>query len=410
MLSERLRLTAASSGFSKLRIMFLPYWPAVAHDTIMMIKESHITPRFATCPDMRTKTTQVSGQRSASLLQPGRITLLMAAACITLTGLSAASVRVADEQRVAQPEPRCITLARFDGGDIGARVPDGWKPLTFDSDGGIKPSEYRVVEKDGQIVLRGRTLSGASALFREIEVDPQEYPYIAWRWRVEQSFPRGDGTTKGGDDYPARLYVAFKYDSSRVGWWTRMKFRMARGRSEYGGYPPLWALNYVWANTLKQNTWTPNRWQERSKMVAVRSGEEGVGEWHWEVRNYVEDFREIVGEEPTPVKFIAVMIDGDNTNTDGEAYFGPIQLWSELPARFQGRVPAPPRRYGTEGSSRDGPGRGRRTALGASTGPAAPGPGGSDVREPLFYRPDRAPVPAGLLRPSLERLLFLSRR
>ncbi len=272
----------------------------------------------------------------------------------------------------AEPEKsaRRITLARFREDQVGAEEPGEWKPLTFDSNGGIKPSQYRVVSKDGHLVLRGRTDRGASALFREIEVDPEEYPYIAWRWRVEQPFARGDGTRKEGDDYPARLYVAFKYDPSRVGLWTRMKFRMAKGEADYSGYPPLWALNYVWANTLKPNTWIANPWQERSKMIAVRNGKEGVGQWHWEVRNYVQDFKAVVGEEPTSVKFIAVMIDGDNTNSEGTAYFGPIQLWSELPPRFRGQVPAPPRRHGRGGSSELEPLFRREVVTGKSMAPA----------------------------------------
>jgi len=278
------------------------------------------------------------------------------------------STALADETD-SKTEPRRIVLARFQQDQVGSEEPGGWRALTFDSNGGIKPSEYRVVKKDGDVVLRGETEQGSSALFREIEVDPEEYPYLAWRWRVEQPFPQGDGTRKEGDDYPARLYVAFQYDASRVGLWTRMKFRMAKGESDYSGYPPLWALNYVWANTLKRNTWIANPWQERSKMIAVRTGSEGVGKWHWEVRNYVQDFKTIVGEEPTSVKFIAVMIDGDNTNSKGKAYFGPIQLWSELPPRFRGEVPAPPRRHGTNGSSELGPPFRRETVTAQSVVP-----------------------------------------
>ncbi|MEF8787742.1 MAG: DUF3047 domain-containing protein [Planctomycetota bacterium] len=279
------------------------------------------------------------------------------AVLLALCVLAGAAQTVRGQEAEEDTDPRHITLARFREDQVGEQEPGDWKPLTFDSDGGIKPSRYRVVKKDGEAVIRAKTDEGASALVREIEVDPEEYPYIAWRWRVEQPFPRGDGTTKQGDDYPARLYVAFKYDSSRAGWWTRMKFRMAKGEGDYSGYPPLWALNYVWANTLKENTWIVNPWQERSKMIAVRSGSEGIGEWHWEVRNYLKDFRAIVGEEPTNVKFIAVMIDGDNTKSKGTAYFGPIQLWSELPDRFEGKVPDPPRRHGEDRSDAGDPAR-----------------------------------------------------
>ena len=97
-------------------------------------------------------------------------------------------------------------------------------------------------------------------------------------------------------------------------------------------------------------------------MRAGRGGDTGVGEWQWEVRNYVKDFKTIVREDPTQLKFIAVMIDGDNTNSNGTAYFGPIELWSELPPRFQGKVGGPPRRYEPSRNSRTSKASGRTAA------------------------------------------------
>ncbi|MCK4373719.1 MAG: DUF3047 domain-containing protein [Candidatus Brocadiae bacterium] len=52
------------------------------------------------------------------------------------------------------------------------------------------------------------------------------------------------------DDYAARIYVNFKYDPDRVGWWTRLKY--SRARKRLGEYPPLHTLNYIWANTLER--------------------------------------------------------------------------------------------------------------------------------------------------------------
>ena len=279
------------------------------------------------------------------------VTLLLTLCCLLPPHLSLAAGQQTDtsERRPAgsgSSRPKYIPLAEFGPEDVGRDTPRDWRELTFDPDNIPIRSRYTVVEKDGEYVLRAHTDRGASALFHPVEADPQEYPYIAWRWRVEQHFPRGDGAAKSGDDYPARLYIAFKYDPSRVGLWTRMKFRMAKGRSDYGEYPPLWALNYVWGNTLKENTWISNPWEERSKMIAVRSGPEGTGEWHWEVRNYLKDFTHIIGGEPTPVHFVAVMIDGDNTESKGTAYFDRIELWSEVPPYAQNTDFPEPQKHG----------------------------------------------------------------
>jgi len=85
-----------------------------------------------------------------------------------------------------------------------------------------------------------------------MDLDPKRFPYV--RWRVDQVFGRAHETAKQGDDYPARLYIAFRYERSRVGLVTRAKFALARKASRTGEYPPLYALNYVWVNHLEPDT------------------------------------------------------------------------------------------------------------------------------------------------------------
>ena len=66
-------------------------------------------------------------------------------------------------------------------------------------------------------------------------------------------------------------------------------------------------------------------------MIAVRTGAADLRKWRWEARNYLQDFKAIVGEEPPPVEFVAVMIDGDGTGSVGVSYFDSIELRSDLP-------------------------------------------------------------------------------
>ena len=242
-------------------------------------------------------------------------------------------------------EPDRHIVAEFGPEDAGKEIPPGWREQTFDPDDFPKKSEYKVIKLEDKYVLRARTDGGVSGLYKPVNVKIKDFPYIAWKWRVEQVFEKTDARTKEGDDYPARLYIAFKYDPERVGFFTRATFELAKRRSEEGEYPPLWALNYVWANKLTENTWIPNPWQERSKMIAVQSGSQGTGKWRWEVRNYLKDFKAIVGEEPTPIQFIAVMIDGDGTGSRGVSYFERVELWSDIPPYAESDRLPPPREY-----------------------------------------------------------------
>jgi hypothetical protein len=74
-----------------------------------------------------------------------------------------------------------------------------------------------------------------------------------------------------------------------------------------------------------------NPYQSRAKMLVVRSGEEGLEAWHEEARDYVEDFRSIIGEDPSEVEFVAIMIDGDDTGSSGVRYFADIRFLAEMP-------------------------------------------------------------------------------
>lgn len=222
-----------------------------------------------------------------------------------------------------------IPVSNFDS--PGKELPDGWRHQTFDPKKVPRASEYDLVEMGGETVLRGRTQSGASLVYRRVEVDWRTHPVIAWRWRVDQVFDKEDEPSKAGDDYPARLYIGFKYDPERVNWLQRRLFERARRQSDDNSYPPLYTLNYVWATKEPPGAAYDNPYQSRAKMLVARSGRKGLRQWHEEARNYVEGFREIVGEEPPEVEFVALMIDGDDTESSGVSYFADIRFLAEMP-------------------------------------------------------------------------------
>ena len=46
---------------------------------------------------------------------------------------------------------------------------------------------------------------------------------------------KGDVTTKAGDDYPARLYITFAYDESKIDFLDQAQYELAR--ILHGKYP-----------------------------------------------------------------------------------------------------------------------------------------------------------------------------
>ncbi len=236
--------------------------------------------------------------------------------------LSAALLIAAGETAGRQPGDKSVPVDDFEGEVDADGLPQGWEPVTFD--GIERHTRYSVRSDDGNRFLHAASVSAASGLAREVSVDIKEHPILTWRWRIRRTLPKGNARKKSGDDYAARIYVNFKYDPSQVGVFTRLKYSLAKKKR--GEYPPLHALNYIWANRLKRGTFLENAFVGRAMMVAVRSGDDGAGEWQAESRNVYEDYKKAFEGEPPPVTHIAVMTDTDNTEGTAVADYDDIRF------------------------------------------------------------------------------------
>lgn len=200
------------------------------------------------------------------------------------------------------------------------KIPEQWQPMTFKNI--EKHTTYELVEKNKQTVIKAVSEASASGLIREISIDPEKYPWIAWSWKVENIFEKGDVTRKEGDDYPARIYILFAYDPDRLSFFERLKYRATR--LIYGQYPPHAAINYIWASSAPKHTFAPNPYTDRAKMIVVESGEEKTGMWRKEKRNVYNDYQKAFGEQPPMISGIAIMTDSDDTGESAVAYYGDI--------------------------------------------------------------------------------------
>jgi hypothetical protein len=173
-----------------------------------------------------------------------------------------------------------------------------WKQRSFAGD-----TLYQLESVDGPAVLRADSRGSASGLYREVDVDLQQTPILNWSWRVERLFQGNDETTRAGDDYPARVYVVF----SGGMWFLRTR-----------------AINYVWSSHQPVGAQWPNAFTGNARMMAVDSGETGLGEWRNRKRNVLEDYRRLFGDDPPAVKAVAIMTDSDNTGQWATAWYGDI--------------------------------------------------------------------------------------
>lgn len=189
-------------------------------------------------------------------------------------------------------------VGAFESGDL-----EGWEPEVF-----VGETRYEIVELNGRQALYAHSDGTASGLYREIEIDLTETPYLNWRWKVGNVLEDLDETTEAGDDYAARVYVVV---SSGVLFWR------------------TWAISYVWSGSQPEGATWPNAYTEHVEMVAVASGEERVGEWVTHRRNIREDFRERHGRDIDRIDAVALMTDTDDSGLEAEAWYGDIWFSAE---------------------------------------------------------------------------------
>ena len=196
-------------------------------------------------------------------------------------------------------EPQ-TTVAGIKVGDFVSGDLSGWEEESFKG-----YSEYTFVtdERLAKKVLQAGTQGQASGLFKKIDIDLNKTPYLHWSWRVENLFNGNDERSKQGDDYPARIYVVV---SGGIFFWNTK------------------AINYVWSSNQPVGSEWDNAYTGNAKMIAVQSGEKGLGEWVHERRNIKQDLQRLFGDDITHIDAVAVMVDGDNTGQSAKAFFGDI--------------------------------------------------------------------------------------
>lgn len=216
--------------------------------------------------------------------------------------------------------PGDYVVASFSNMAPGGTI-NGWAPMRL---GDAPRSDYALVRDGGATVVRARADGSASGLVRRIDLDAERFPVLTWRWKAENVLADGDIRQRGGDDYPARIYVTFDYDPGDLSFVDRLTYRALRAL----GYDdiPVRALSYVWANRSGETEIVPNAFTDWVQMVPVRSGASGLGAWHTERRDLVRDYRAAFGEDPPPISGVAIMTDADNTGGAATAYFGDIRM------------------------------------------------------------------------------------
>lgn len=198
-----------------------------------------------------------------------------------------------------------------------------WNPLNFPK---IKRHTIYTIESNGEErYLKAESDASASGIIYKKEFNVYEFPKVKWRWRVENIYKKGDVKTKEGDDYPIRVYVAFKYDPAKATFSEKLKYNAAK--LLYGEYPPYSAISYIWSSKEYPEKVFTSIYTDRAKMFLLEQGSVNVGKWETEEVNIIDDYKAAFGESPPSAATIAIMNDSDNTGEKAISYVDYIEVY-----------------------------------------------------------------------------------
>ncbi len=166
----------------------------------------------------------------------------------------------------------------------------------------------RIVEADGKNVLYVNANDNGTILFKPVHLNPQEYSFLSWSWKISNILPDSREKEVGGDDYPAVVCIVYSKSS----------FSLLFGRYKI--------LIYVYGNNLTVGERFKNPCEDRARMITVQSGEKDAGKWLSYKVNHYKDYIQEFGHEPPEIFYVGIQTNADRTHGRVEAWYSDIAL------------------------------------------------------------------------------------
>jgi hypothetical protein len=221
---------------------------------------------------------------------------------------------------IARPQAPLVTP--FSTQKAGTDLPAGWEVVTITEE--KKPTQYRLVDDGGTVVLNARADAAATGLGQPTKIDIRATPVLEWRWKINRLIATADNAVGSKEDAPVRVVFSFGGDRAKLPLTDRLALTLSDQRS--GKPTPYATLMYIWANKTPVGTIIPNPHTGRVQMVVASSGPGGVGAWQSLKRNVLEDYRRAFKEDPGLLMSIGVLTDTDNTGESVEGWYGDLRL------------------------------------------------------------------------------------
>ncbi len=185
-------------------------------------------------------------------------------------------------------------------------VPDGW-----DLDNKKQPIEISLSGRGEESILRLRSQGSAFGVYKKQEIKIGEYPFLNWEWKVTELPEGGSFLDKATDDQAAQIYVSF-------------------GSLSFFNKPFVKAVGYYWSSTVPVGIEGECPTWGKSRVIVLRSGSQGLGQWKREKRNLAEDYRRLFGDAvPPAASALRLYTNSQHTGTGTEVFFRNIYFSRE---------------------------------------------------------------------------------
>jgi hypothetical protein len=191
-----------------------------------------------------------------------------------------------------------------------AAVTDDWHDVPLP---GKRKTDYRwESQPEGRVIVASADHS-ASMYRKRVNRPAGVVREVEFSWWVQSLPEGGDISESGATDAAARVIFAFGGDVSKLSQRTQTMFELARTLT--GEAPPYASLAYVWDAAAPVGKVVVHPRTDRMRKIVVESGRDGLRQWKRYRRSLAADYRAAYGEAPGPLLAVAVMTDGDNTNS-----------------------------------------------------------------------------------------------
>jgi hypothetical protein len=201
-----------------------------------------------------------------------------------------------------------LILVQLPFGEFKQKAPEekktpvkGWWMISYF---GIPPTRY---SRAGKGIIKAESVGSRASLYKEVREKERDLPVLSWRWKVSNVVRSAVETKKDRFDAAARVKVVFGSE---------------RGSKVMEGTEPSgFSIEYIWASHLPRGHIFGHPGERDCKVFVLETGERKAGEWVFEKRNLLADYKKAFGTEPRGVLAIGIQTDTDHSNEMVTAYY-----------------------------------------------------------------------------------------